>query len=371
MVDQLFTEFADVKERYTKTSASNLEAAETKKRPRSSWQKWMLGVSIVALLVASVTIGALVLYEAHKSDRIPLTPLDSSSSGLQPWTVLYALQVFFNTTNGPYWNNNTGWLSSEDYCKWYGITCEGGLVTKINLSNNSLQGIFPGNFSVALKESLMELDLSSNQLRGSLPSDFTALKRATMIDLSDNSLFGSLPQPTEASFPMLHYLNLAYNRIGGTIPPLFMSLGTSLHYLNLSSNSLDGTIPSLERYPPQVVDLSWNYLEGSVPVIISLSAASIDFSHNKLSGEVRTQSFRAVENLNLRSNMLNGVFELSNGDHYELLDISNNKFTGFKFPLYVNPNATDLPTQCKAFGNPFKCPLNYWVKDHCAATCTF
>eukprot|EP00029_Vermamoeba_vermiformis_P005230 TRINITY_DN1754_c0_g4_i3.p1 TRINITY_DN1754_c0_g4~~TRINITY_DN1754_c0_g4_i3.p1 ORF type:complete len:766 (+),score=63.35 TRINITY_DN1754_c0_g4_i3:1-2298(+) len=371
MVDQLFSEFADIRERHNSVNSASpsSDTTKTKSRSRVSWYKLLVGISLATLLLVSVAIGALLLYEGHRNNNIPLTPVDGSSSGLHPWTALHALRLFYNSTNGPYWDNNTGWVTTDDFCLWYGITCQDGIVTKINLSNNSVQGFIPGNFTIPFRETLQELDLSSNHLFGSLPTDFTALRRVNKINLSDNILSGSLPQITEATFPMLHHLDLSSNHIEGSIPSIFVSLAT-LKYLNLSTNMLDGTIPNMERTPPTVVDFSWNYLQGSVPIIASLSASLIDFSHNKLSGEIRPTSFRMVEKLNLRYNSLTGVFEISVLDKYKELDISNNKFSAFKFLFFVNQNSTIIPT-CNAANNPFKCPLPSWIEEHCSATCSF
>ena len=50
-----------------------------------------------------------------------------------------ALVNFYYSTNGDAWSNNNGWLQTGDVCGvWYGITCDGSSVQKINLSSNNL-----------------------------------------------------------------------------------------------------------------------------------------------------------------------------------------------------------------------------------------
>jgi len=44
-----------------------------------------------------------------------------------------ALVAFYESTNGPDWSNNTGWLTSDTPCSWYGVTCTGEHVTELRL----------------------------------------------------------------------------------------------------------------------------------------------------------------------------------------------------------------------------------------------
>jgi hypothetical protein len=64
------------------------------------------------------------------------------------------LVTIFERTNGTEWINNEGWrVLDSDYCTWYGITCDGPKVTKIELSNNNVVG------SIELPHSLVFDDL--------------------------------------------------------------------------------------------------------------------------------------------------------------------------------------------------------------------
>ena len=56
------------------------------------------------------------------------------------------LSEFYNLTSGEMWLNNTNWLILNDnitICNWYGITCSGKWVEKINLKDNGLGGPLP------------------------------------------------------------------------------------------------------------------------------------------------------------------------------------------------------------------------------------
>ena len=47
-----------------------------------------------------------------------------------------ALQALYDSTNGPNWSDNSGWLTTNTPCSWFGVTCASGSVTELNLSNN-------------------------------------------------------------------------------------------------------------------------------------------------------------------------------------------------------------------------------------------
>jgi hypothetical protein len=46
----------------------------------------------------------------------------------------YAMVVLYNSTNGKDWTNSAGWLTAEQECNWYGVTCnDDDLVTELLL----------------------------------------------------------------------------------------------------------------------------------------------------------------------------------------------------------------------------------------------
>lgn len=49
-----------------------------------------------------------------------LDPCRAPSQTLQ----LYALSVLYFATNGSNWTKREGWMKNENYCTWYGITCD-------------------------------------------------------------------------------------------------------------------------------------------------------------------------------------------------------------------------------------------------------
>ncbi|MEN8215469.1 MAG: leucine-rich repeat domain-containing protein [Pseudomonadota bacterium] len=79
-----------------------------------------------------------------------------------------ALIDLYYSTDGANWNNNTGWNVTSTPCSWYGVTCGGGHVSKLNLSNNQLTGSIPTELCDL--NNLECLDLSNNQFSGPIPA---------------------------------------------------------------------------------------------------------------------------------------------------------------------------------------------------------
>lgn len=80
------------------------------------------------------------------------------------------LVSIYELTNGAEWLNNENWLVINDStgpCDWFGLTCENGHVTQINLANNRLHGEFP--FRTVSLPALSHLILNDNQLTGVIP----------------------------------------------------------------------------------------------------------------------------------------------------------------------------------------------------------
>jgi len=150
-----------------------------------------------------------------------------------------ALIALYNSTDGPNWFDDTGWLEAETECTWYGVTCQDSKVIRINLYSNNLKGSIPpeiGNLA-----SLTGLWLDSNQLSGSIPPEIGNLASLTSLWLDSNQLSGSIP-PEIGNLASLTVLWLDYNQLSGSIPPEIGNLA-SLTGLYLDSNQLSGSIP--------------------------------------------------------------------------------------------------------------------------------
>jgi len=107
-----------------------------------------------------------------------------------PYAECEALFALYNSTDGANWSDNTGWLVTPTACRWFGISCSGGHVTRVVLNENQLSGFIPaelaklshlntlvlnnnalcGNFPVSLMSQMASLKLDHNHLRASEPA---------------------------------------------------------------------------------------------------------------------------------------------------------------------------------------------------------
>ncbi|XP_008776550.1 receptor protein kinase-like protein ZAR1 [Phoenix dactylifera] len=162
------------------------------------------------------------------------------------------------------------WLDSDrDPCGWFGVTCRGGRITALALSNRSLEGYLPSELS--LLSALQILSLSRNRLSGPIPAAIAALRSLTAVDLSHNKLSGPIPAGIRA-LDSLSHLDLSSNLLNGSLPPAIAALPRLSGVLNLSSNSFSGRIPPEYGTVPVAVslDLRWNNLSGEIPQVGSL-----------------------------------------------------------------------------------------------------
>ncbi len=77
-------------------------------------------------IVVTIIITLILLTMGQSSNNVPLAKAQSfscSSVTEIPVTECQELVTLYNSTNGANWTNNTGWLSTNTPCSWYGITC--------------------------------------------------------------------------------------------------------------------------------------------------------------------------------------------------------------------------------------------------------
>jgi|GEM_PF-2320253 len=132
-----------------------------------------------------------------------------------------ALLALYNTTNGPGWNNKTGWqhgvLSTpEDVTQWQPEVKmnETGNVIGLDLSQNSLSGLLP--LEIGLFGHLFSLELQRNGLYGTLPSTVGSMASLTELNVSENNMSGTLPQEL-GNLTNLSNLNIRHNKFEGEI----------------------------------------------------------------------------------------------------------------------------------------------------------
>ena len=233
------------------------------------------------------------------------------------------LVEFYEDTDGPNWDDDTGWLSHAPLDDWRGVDTADGRVTVLELPSNGLSGAIPtvlgdltglevldlsgngltGEIPAALESltALGTLDLSGNGLRGEIPSDLGDLTALTTLDLSSNDLDGAIPSAL-GSLRNLAVLRLYDNGLNRPIPAELGNL-TKLTELNLWGNGLSGSIPAeLDKLANlQVLDLSDNNLRGAIPEGLGNLAKLDDvyLSENRLDSGCIPATWRDVRNHDL------------------------------------------------------------------------
>jgi len=275
-----------------------------------------------------------------------------------------ALSSIFTQLGGSNWTNKSGWGQTTTPCSWYGVTCSGGHVTQISLSNNNLTGSLPTDinnlsylqvFSVPFNHitgsipttygslpQLTNLGLSANQLTGSIPSQLGNLSQLQYLDLDRNQLTGSIPASL-GNFANIIHFSLSWNNLSGTIPTELGNLTNASTYY-LDGNDLTGSIPaSFQNLHPAWLGLSYNQLSGAVPSWMG----SEGYYYLNLSGNQFTSLPSTFSNLTstrwLFLNDMNlGTFPswLSGLTQLEFLELAGNNITG-AIPTWMG-NLTNL-----------------------------
>ena len=132
------------------------------------------------------------------------------------------LTMLYNAWDGPNWNTQTNWLSSEPLDEWHGVRFgEDNRVSSLNLSNNNLTG----SLSPVLGQlsSLQGLALNGNQITGSIPPDLGLLANLTHLYLYENQLSEDIP-PELGQLTNLVHLCLDRNRLTGALPEVLGNL---------------------------------------------------------------------------------------------------------------------------------------------------
>ncbi|XP_027084393.1 receptor kinase-like protein Xa21 [Coffea arabica] len=244
-----------------------------------------------------------------------------------------------------------------------GNSFHGNLPTNIGLTLPNLQVLyvgvnnFSGNFptSITNASGLEELDLSSNKFAGQVPANLGDLTNLQFLNLEVN-LFGGnstgdldfIASLTNCSD--LSAFSLSYNNFGGNIPKVMGNLSNQLTKLYLGTNQLSGTIPQgFGNFVNLIrLGLEENYLSGVIPrdfgKLQNLQILSL--SLNELSGQMLSTLCNAtgLSELYLSTNQFEGgnIFDnvLMNCQNLQILDISQNNFTGFISPHFPEAHSS-------------------------------
>jgi uncharacterized delta-60 repeat protein len=254
------------------------------------------------------------------------------------------LSDFYSATNGPQWNDSTGWNGAPgSECQAVGVQCVNGHVVNLLLLGNNLDGTLP---SLATLSSLHALDVRFNALHGTLPS-LTAPTSLEVFAASGNSMSGTVPSlgslvnlreldldankftgpiPSLVGLDRLETVTLSGNQLSGSIPPL--NGLPKLTSFSATANQLDGQIPDLEDSPMQYFEVSFNQLSGSLPAMPGIW--SFGARHNLLSGSLpdfSTMPF--LSGIDVSENSLTGGLpDLSGNPRLFLLQVGSNQLSG-------------------------------------------
>jgi len=184
----------------------------------------LIALVSVAAAAAAVAVGLTIVI--GKRTRQP----DASQTA--------ALVALYVSTNGSSWTRNDNWLLSGNVsvCTWYGVTCDGDVVTELNLSYNNLVGSIPSEIEHLIQLERLELDF--NSLTGTIPSTLGKLNFLQVMFLDTNYLTGTIP--TEfGRLSSLQDLGVHMNDLTGTMPNEVCSLRTTNGGAQLDSLAAD------------------------------------------------------------------------------------------------------------------------------------
>ncbi|KAI8470504.1 MAG: hypothetical protein J3K34DRAFT_521289 [Monoraphidium minutum] len=225
------------------------------------------------------------------------------------------------------------WLAGGDHCKWFGVTCAAGKVTRIDLSSSTLIGRLETASAWADLAGLTSIDVSVNRLSGVLPLSWSRLSGLTFLDAHDNMIQSTLP-PAWGSLRRLETLDLSSNSLFGPIPKSFGGLA-ALRYLNLAGNSLAGDLPAGLAGLRQLdtLNVSANKLSGPLPRLPAPMPALVALllDGNALSGTLPPSlgsALPALRTLSVYGNRrLSGCLPAAWRGRVMLLDAETNAFT--------------------------------------------
>ena len=286
-----------------------------------------------------------------------------------------ALVTLFEGTDGDNWTDNTDWLSTNTPCTWYGVTCDEGHVTRLDLQNNQLSGELPAELQNL--DNLEAFYLNNNSLTGSLPTHLVSLTALQTFSFQDTEmcepqdtifqewldsitalqhsgkvcevytcdLVTEIPQTEcEALVTFYNSTNGNYwsnntNWLKTDTPCDWYGVTCSTGHvtgLDLRNNLLSGSIPSeLDKLKYlQTLILFCNQLNGSIPQEIGklTTLQSLALSVNYLSGDIPQElgDLINLQLLNFGRNQLSGNIppELGNLTNLQYLNLQSNQLSG-------------------------------------------
>ena len=218
----------------------------------------------------------------------------------------FALATLYFSTNGPNWNNNTKWLSSEDVCDWWT-----SVIDESPLSYKTYLELCRGGMLSSQGVGMTQLILKENGLDGTLPPELGLMSALTTVRIDANSLDGDIPEFVWQNWQHLVTGSLSRNNFTGSVPSVF-GLMTNLVSWKMESNQFTGNLPT------------------EIGMLTDLWECS--FFDNKLAGPIPTELGRAttLNTLSLANNLFTGPIPSELGKLHDLLelDLGHNHISG-------------------------------------------
>ena len=198
-----------------------------------------------------------------------------------------------------------------------------GKLENLHLQNCNISGAMSGSIGFGDEwKQLKELLLDNNALSGTFPAYWGGMPKLEVLSAPGNRLSGSLP-PEWSTLTALRQLRVGSNVLTGSLPASWSAM-TALQRLSVEDNALTGSLPaSWSMRQLNALVAHSNKLTGAVPIELLCNAqlTQIELRNNALSGDLDSIALNCA----LRTNLA-------------LLDLSNNKFTGFPTMLGVSVN---------------------------------
>ena len=303
------------------------------------------------------------------------------------------LEILYKDCGGPEWTHQENWISTANFCEWYGIACDNAKsIVSIVLGANNMQGTIPRQ--VFLLPNLKRLSIFSNPVdfnfdgienAGNLKSLVLDETRVTSIvgvgkarglielNVRANRLSGPLPDEI-ADLNSLESLVVSDNKFSGTLP-LWLGKLNKLTTLMLSNNQFTGTLIPFQNYPHiSLMGIAKNKLSGPIPYEFLQQAPKdgkifCDISSNFLTGTI-PESLARLNRLSLHShnNHLVGIAsKLCAQEAWNDYDVQTYGCNGILCPAGTyndkgRQSSDDLPCE--------SCPENkYFGSTQCSRTC--
>ncbi|KAJ0551645.1 putative leucine-rich repeat-containing, plant-type, leucine-rich repeat domain superfamily [Helianthus annuus] len=225
----------------------------------------------------------------------------------------------------------------------------------LQLGNNHIAGPIPD--SIGRLSFLKSLDLDENLISGPIPYSVGGLSSLELLDLSNNQLTDTLPKSL-GQLSKLNTLDLSHNLLKGVVTDSHFSKLIGLKYLNGRGNNLTLRSRHANWVPAFHLETlyisSWD-LGPQFPLwlLMQKDLELLEMSNTKISSTMPKSFWRSFPNLRyldmsqnqiqgklfeipatlvvvqLSSNLFSGKLpKLSNSSLLQLLDLSNNSFTG-------------------------------------------